>query len=791
MKQVSLPWGGWRPRDYQMGAWRSFRGDVRRQLLIWHRRAGKDEIILHNFAVSAFERVGNYWHLLPTHVQARRAMWQGVNPKTGRRRIFDAFGPRTGPLIKSINDAEMLIEFTNGSTYQVFGSDNYDSAVGSGPVGIAFSEFALAKPDAWTYFSPMLVENNGWGAFISTPRGANHLMALYEEHRDDPAWFVEKLTVDDTGIIDAADLEADLKTKQATLGKAAGLSKWDQEWRCFPPGTPIWTATGQRPIESVGIGDVVLTHAGRWRPVTKLYKHQTEDDIVVISSAGSPDPLICTHKHPVRVCDPPSQTYAWKPAGQVKAGDYVVLPRLKVQARAVIPEGLATLIGWFIAEGTVDGNRVAFSLGASEDDFASVIGEAAGLFGEVSISKGRGAQVVRVNSCWLADFLLANCGDGAAGKRIPWQLIAGHEGAVYEALIDGDGCRGDYAGSSEVYTTVSYGLALDVQMLAHMLGKRARVNMRPAEKQTTVIEGRTVKVRDSYSVRVCEIRRTTSGRPRVLPQKHGVAALVTWVERRAHAGVVHNFSVKNDESYVAAGRVVHNCSFEAPTDDSFITLDTVAAAMGRRHSFDDVTDRERVIGVDVARYGDDRSVIFKRQGPLAYPPEVRADISNTDLAGLVAQTAAEFKPHQINIDAGRGEGVIDRLRAMGFTVTEVNFGGSSGDPHCANKKAEMWSRMRKWIDEIGQLPQFPDLRRDLTTPQYAFNGKDQLVIEGKKEIKRRGYPSPDLADALALTFAAPVVVGGAHAFEKRMTVHRSNAAAKDAIARFIKKPKRR
>lgn len=114
------------------------------------------------------ERVGNYWHMLPQYAQCRKALWDGVNGNTGRRRIFEAFPPE---IIESTREDEMKIKFVNGSTWQLVGSDKYNTLVGAGIVGATFSEWAISNPNAYAYISPMLRETNGWAAFISTPRG--------------------------------------------------------------------------------------------------------------------------------------------------------------------------------------------------------------------------------------------------------------------------------------------------------------------------------------------------------------------------------------------------------------------------------------------------------------------------------------------------------------------------------------------------------------------------------------------------------------------------------------------
>lgn len=542
-----------------MPAWTAWERGIKRSLLVWHRRAGKDELSLNKASVAAMLRPANYWHGLPQFNQARRAIWEAVNPHTGKKRIDEAF-PKE---IRTRTDqTSMTIEFVTGSVWRVVGLDNPDSLVGAPPAGIVLSEFALANPSPYAYLSPIINENDGWMDIITTPRGNNHVAKLFKMHEHDPKWFVQKLTVDDTGAIPLETIEADRKTYTALFGEEAANALIQQEYWCFPAGTRVWTSKGQIQIEEVRLGDQVMTHTGRWRAVKKLYQHETTEGLVEIHNYGSCLPLRLTANHPVRVCDPPSQTYTWKPALDVVAGDFVVLPRPKL-SELVIDASTAELIAWFIAEGSIAKTAVQFTLNATEMAFADRIEACAGRFAKCKRHGGEGTLNVIVASTGLSDFLTTHCGTGAANKRIPWVLIAGHEELVYSTLIDGDGCRGDYSGVSEVFTTISYSLALDVQALAHAIGKRATITRKPKEKSSQVIQGRAVNVKDSYAVRVSPHILNKRNQTRVKPQKHGVAAEVKSVSRIAFSGPVFNLGVAYDESYIAEGRVVHNCSFEA------------------------------------------------------------------------------------------------------------------------------------------------------------------------------------------------------------------------------------
>jgi hypothetical protein len=198
------------------------------------------------------------------------------------------------------------------------------------------------------------------------------------------------------------------------------------------------------------------------------------------------------------------------------------------------------------------------------------------------------------------------------------------------------------------------------------------------------------------------------------------------------------------------------CDFSASMDNALITIDKVTDAAAKKMTDNDVVGSARILGVDVARYGSDRSVIQKRQGLVAYEPKIFNDIDNMTLAGMVAQEVNEWKPDAVFIDSGRGEGVIDRLRQLGYFVTEVNFGGKPLSPTYNNKRSEMWDNIRIWLDDGGALPNHTDLKTDLCVPLYKFDSGNRLQLESKDDIKKRGGRSPDLGDALALTFSYPV-----------------------------------
>ena len=207
-----------------------------RLLAVWHRRAGKDEIILNAMRTLALKDPGTYWHCFPEQAQARKAIWNGVNGKTGKRRIMEAFPPE---IIKRMQDDDMFIELRNGATFQLIGSDRYDSTVGSGPKGIGYSEWALSNPAAWAYHQPMIRESKGFAAFITTPRGNNHAKTMLDQAATNARWFSQVLTAEDTGALSVDDLAEALKEYQDLWGIDLGRALFEQEYLCSFAGAMV------------------------------------------------------------------------------------------------------------------------------------------------------------------------------------------------------------------------------------------------------------------------------------------------------------------------------------------------------------------------------------------------------------------------------------------------------------------------------------------------------------------------------------------------------------------------
>lgn len=217
-------------------------------------------------------------------------------------------------------------------------------------------------------------------------------------------------------------------------------------------------------------------------------------------------------------------------------------------------------------------------------------------------------------------------------------------------------------------------------------------------------------------------------------------------------GDIEKFKIRyGDDSDVYRVRVLGE--FPRQDADSLISVDDVSKAIDREAKV--LTHWEKKLGVDVARFGDDRTVILGRQMEKVFRKETFTGQDTMQIAGHVIRIAKEegVKAQNICVDPiGVGGGVVDRLKEQGWNVTSVNVAEGPDDPeHYLNLRAELYAgKLKEWI-KTADLPKDDDFY-ELTTIKYKFNSKGQLQIESKDDMKKRGLESPDVADALMLTF---------------------------------------
>lgn len=221
--------------------------------------------------------------MLPEYNQCRKAIWDAINPHTGLKRIDEAFPPevRMRDSSNGTNKQEMKITFANGSTWQLMGSDNYNALVGSPPIGLTFSEYALSNPSSWGFLRPIMLENGGWAIFNSTPRGKNHFFKLMNMAQESGSWFSEILTNDKTQLFTQEQLKEELDELISEHDETYGTSLWLQEYFCsFDAALPgaIWAESMAKVSAEGRIKDIPHTPG---YPVHSAWDLGYDDDTAI------------------------------------------------------------------------------------------------------------------------------------------------------------------------------------------------------------------------------------------------------------------------------------------------------------------------------------------------------------------------------------------------------------------------------------------------------------------------------------------------------------------------------
>ena len=202
--------------------------------------------------------------------------------------------------------------------------------------------------------------------------------------------------------------------------------------------------------------------------------------------------------------------------------------------------------------------------------------------------------------------------------------------------------------------------------------------------------------------------------------------------------------------------------FAATDNTSLIAAELVESAMERDVELDPMAPL--VYGVDPARMGGDRAVLCKRRGNVVLEFITWRDLNLMQLVGHIVHEARQDKPDEIVVDAiGVGGGVADRLRELGFNVRDCQVSESSAlNPQAALMRDELWLSLRDWLGtRVGSLPKNQVLREELVATSYTFSSAGKYKIEAKESMRKRLRRSPDMADALCLTFAGIMAgIGG-------------------------------
>lgn len=265
--EIKIPFN-FEPRYYQLPLLKAMDRGKRRALIVWHRRSGKDKVCWNYMIKQAVAEKGNYYYFFPTGEQARAALWENIDID-GFRMLHHI----PEQLVARKLDNQMFIELLNGSTIKLIGSDKFEKRyVGTNPKGVVFSEYSITEPQVWNFVRPILRVNKGWAIFNYTPRGMNHAYQLHQIIKDNPDWFVEVLTNDETKVLTPKDIEDE---------KKAGMPQEfiDQEFFCkYIEGA---SSVFKKIEENVFEGEAEpLKYGKRYQMGVDLAKHQ---DFTVIS----------------------------------------------------------------------------------------------------------------------------------------------------------------------------------------------------------------------------------------------------------------------------------------------------------------------------------------------------------------------------------------------------------------------------------------------------------------------------------------------------------------------------
>ncbi|KKL81555.1 hypothetical protein LCGC14_1993560 [marine sediment metagenome] len=198
--------------------------------------------------------------------------------------------------------------------------------------------------------------------------------------------------------------------------------------------------------------------------------------------------------------------------------------------------------------------------------------------------------------------------------------------------------------------------------------------------------------------------------------------------------------------------------FPSQSSKQFIPSALVTAA--RKYKALEYDKMPKILSVDVARFGDDQTVIGSRQGRKAKVLAKYHGLDTVQVAERVIEFIIQEEPRAVVVDGdGLGAGVVDQLKSRGYKCFEFHGAEKPMKPETYfNRRAEIWGLMRDWLKEGAEIPDLQELEDDLVGPEYLSSNKGAILLEKKADMKRRGLASPDLGDMLAMTFAVQIAI---------------------------------
>lgn len=555
---------------------------------------------------------------------------------------------------------------------------------------------------------------------------------------------------------------------------------------CVSGDARVGTARGMIPMRELLVGDKLASGEVRaaWRTGAKPV-------VRVRTKLGYE--VVCTPEHRLGMADG-----SWLRADQAVGGrlklcqpqastEYVSVSWRVfngVDAGMVIDERWGRLLGLIAGDGGLTTRSLSIACDSKDADLIELVrGLAAELIAEPGVrhgmgSNGGGSEVrlsdVAMGDMWHALGVLEKGPSGWKRKicvpeciwRSPLSVVREFLRGIYEA----DGFAG-YDGPRVTIFSKHQELLQDIQQLLLLFGITARRVSRPAiNGQGFSYTSNTLDLRVAESIAFARQIGFLSERKQsrcagwmnshVIGRNGKQMLLEDVVESVSDAGEteVYDATVPGLDCFDASGILVHNCSseaFQTGTMNPLVSPHYVNAAATGTY-YDDAG--ALIIGCDPASDGAgtvDRTCIAFRKGRVVFRVEYHDKKNSMQVAGLLADYNREFNPDAIFVDKGGiGTGIVDRLNELNIPVVGVMFGAAASNPDLyANKKAEIWWRMKDWFEEQpNRIVNNPAFIADICAPQPDVSSNGRKILESKEKLDRRGIRSPDGGDALALTF---------------------------------------
>lgn len=576
------------------------------------------------------------------------------------------------------------------------------------------------------------------------------------------------------------------KVQELSVNGIDGEKAFQQEYPCIVASQRVGSSWGIIPIENIILNDITVHGV-----VTNKWNKGYKETIQLETELGYT--LQCTPEHKIAVdrdfleaqnslgksviLSPPKfsdqhHTVAW-----------LHLP--SVEARISIDERVGLFLGFFMGDGSYSDDVLSFAFNAADQDCINIIRNLVfELFGinlayrNTSVNGAElRASCKKLRELFLCLGIAEQRTYGTKRKvcvpnciwRSPKEIVAKFLMGLFEA----DGFAGKRDAVIKFFTKHEQ-FGKDIQLLLLGFGITSRrIHCERQNGAGFIYMGTELSLRASEArefvrqIGFMSERKTTRQECWRKPFEKGRDAhsisLLDKVKSITNNGVkeVYDLEIESNHVFDANGFLVHNCTaaeaFVLTGEDNYIPGSVVLTA---RKTTEVEAIGPLILGVDPARFGDDRTALIRRRGRVAYKLETFIKKDTMEVAGLVHQAILAEKPDKVVVDVGAmGGGVVDRLKELGHAdlVVGINFGGKPLDAiKYRNKKAEMWGEMLAWFnDEPCQVPDSDELQSDLCNTKYRVDSNSRLEMESKEHMKHRGIRSSDCADALALTFALP------------------------------------